>query len=115
MAATFYSHAFSVAQENAQLAVVDAYDGSAPGALMIAQGTKRRGESAQLKPGTAVTLAPGAYQVSLDDSSSKSVKTVALTATDGGSHGVPQELVVFSGESSERSGASRASAAFLAA
>jgi len=124
MAATFYSHAFSVAQENAQLAVVDAYDGSAPGALKIAQSTKRRGESVQLKAGTAVTLAPGAYQVSLDDPSGKSVKMAALTATDGGKHvvmrvggsdGIPQELVVFSGESSERSGAPRAGGAGLLA
>jgi len=124
MAATFYSHAFSVAQENSQLAVVDAYDGSAPGALKIAQGKGHGKESAQLKPGTAVNLAAGAYQVSLDDASSKSVKTVALSATDGGKHvvmrvggsdGLPQELVVFSGESSERSGALRAGGALLAA
>ncbi|CAK0820059.1 unnamed protein product, partial [Prorocentrum cordatum] len=125
MAATFYSHAFSVAQEQAQLAVVDAYDGTAPGALKIAQGKGHGKESAQLKPGTAVSLAPGAYQVSLDDSSSKSSKTVALSATDGGKHvvmrvggsdGIPQELVVFSaGASDERSGAPRASAALLAA
>ncbi|CAK0791432.1 unnamed protein product [Prorocentrum cordatum] len=125
MAATFYSHAFSVAQENSQLAVVDAYDGSAQGALKIAQGKGRGKESAQLKPGTAVSLAPGAYQVSLDDSSGKSVKSVALSAADGGKHvvmrvggsdGIPQELVVFSGESSERSGASPAAgSAFLAA
>ncbi|CAK0825086.1 unnamed protein product [Prorocentrum cordatum] len=101
MAATFYSHAFSVAQENAQLAVVDAYEGSSPGAMKIAQGSKRRSETVQLKPGTAVTLTPGsAYQVSLDDSSSKVAKTVALTAAEGGKHvvirvggsdGIPQE------------------------
>jgi len=125
MAATFYSHAFSVAQENSQLAVVDAYDGSAQGALKIAQGKGRGKESAQLKPGTAVSLAPGAYQVSLDDSSGKSVKSVALSAADGGKHvvmrvggsdGLPQELVLFSaGERSERSGVRRASAALLAA
>ncbi|CAK0825083.1 unnamed protein product [Prorocentrum cordatum] len=124
MAATFYSHAFSVAQENAQLAVVDAYEGSSPGAMKIAQGSKRRSETVQLKPGTAVTLTPGAYQVSLDDSSSKVAKTVALTAAEGGKHvvirvggsdGIPQELVVFSGEASERSGALRAGAALLAA
>jgi len=123
MAATFYSHAFSVAQENSQLAIVDAYDGSATGTLKIAQG--RGKESTQLKPGTAVNLAPGAYQVSLDDSSSRSVKAVALSATDGGKHvamrvggsdGLPQELVVFSaGESSERGGAPRAGAALLVA
>ncbi|CAK0843494.1 unnamed protein product [Prorocentrum cordatum] len=125
MAATFYSHAFSVSQENSQLAVVDAYDGSTPGSLKIAFSKGRAKESAQLKPGTAVNLAPGAYQVSLDDSGSKSVKTVALSATDGGKHvamrvggsdGLPQELVVFSaGETSERSGARRAGAAILGA
>ncbi|CAK0832951.1 unnamed protein product [Prorocentrum cordatum] len=125
MAATFYSHAFSVAQESAQVAVVDAYDGSSQGALKIAQGNKRRAEAVQLKPGTAVTLAAGAYQVSLDDASGKSVKTVALTAAEGGKHvimrvggsdGIPQELVVFSGESAERSGASpRTGAALLGA
>jgi len=125
MAATFYSHAFSVAQENSQLAIVDAYDGSLPGALKIAQGRGQGKESAQLKPGTALNLSPGAYQVSLDDPSGKSAKTVALSATDGGKHvvmrvggsdGLPQELVVFSGESSERSGAPGAGvSAFLAA
>ncbi|CAK0906237.1 unnamed protein product [Prorocentrum cordatum] len=126
MAATFYSHAFSVAQESSQLAVVDAYDGSSPGSLKIARGSGRHGrESAALKPGAAVSLAPGAYEVSLEDPDSKSVKTVALSAGDGGKHvamrvggsdGLPQELVLFSaGERSERSGVRRASAALLAA
>jgi len=114
MAATFYSHAFSVAQESSQLAVVDAYDGPASGALKIAQGRGHGKESAQLKPGTAVNLSPGAYQVSLDDPSGKAARTVALSAADGGKHvvmrvggsdGLPQELVVFSGEAAERSGA----------
>ncbi|CAK0863554.1 unnamed protein product [Prorocentrum cordatum] len=114
MAATFYSHAFSVAQESSQLAVVDAYDGSAPGALKIAFAKGRAKESAQLKPGTAVNLAPGAYQVSLDDSSSKSVKTVALSATDGGKHvamrvggsdGLPQESWCSSRRATPRSAA----------
>ncbi|CAK0863552.1 unnamed protein product [Prorocentrum cordatum] len=125
MAATFYSHAFSVAQENAQVAVVDAYDGTSPGALKIAQGSKRRAEAVQLKPGTALTLAPGAYQVSLDDPGSKSARTVALTAAEGskhvimrvgGSDGIPQELVLFSaGDSSQRSSSHRAGSALLAA
>ncbi|CAK0857765.1 unnamed protein product, partial [Prorocentrum cordatum] len=86
MAATFYSHAFSVAQENAQVAVVDTFDGTATGVLKIAQGKGRAKESAQLKPGTAVSLTPGAYQISMDDANSKTMKTVSLSATDGGKH-----------------------------
>jgi len=125
MAATFYSHAFSSATEQAQLAVVDAYDGSSTGVFKIGQGHKRQTQDAAvLKAGSVVSLAPGAYQVSLEDASGKRVKTMALRA-DGGSKnifmrvgssdGLPQELVAFPGDSSARSGSLRSGVALSAA
>jgi len=123
MAATFYSHSFALEHGQSEIAVVDAYDGSDKHALKIGQATKRQTEAAELKANTVVSVAPGTYKVSMGDSS-KSAQTVALAAAQGSNHvvmrvggddGLPAELVVWSGESSERSGAFRASAAFVAA
>lgn len=123
MAATFYSHTFSVGHDRSEIAIVDAYDGSDKRALKIGQAARRQTEAADLKGNTVVSVAPGAYKVSMDDSS-RGAQAVALAAAEGGNHvvmrvggddGLPAELVVWSGEAPERSGALRAGAALLAA
>ncbi|CAK0801460.1 unnamed protein product, partial [Prorocentrum cordatum] len=124
MAATFYSHSFAVVHDHSEIAVVDAYDGSDRHALRIGQAGKRQTEAADLKANTVVSLTPGAYRVSMGDGS-KSAQTVALAAAEGSNHvvmrvggddGLPAELVAFTtGQTTERSGAPRASGALLVA
>mmetsp|Transcript_6195 Transcript_6195/g.16467 ORF Transcript_6195/g.16467 Transcript_6195/m.16467 type:complete len:252 (+) Transcript_6195:71-826(+) len=105
LAASFASHAYSDAAGSAQLAVVDAYSGSAAGGVQIHQGRKRsKGGEEVLKPGTVVALTSGEYQVELADGEDKALITVPVTVGAETKHvalrvGVEgsysQELVVF--------------------
>mmetsp|Transcript_127825 Transcript_127825/g.343050 ORF Transcript_127825/g.343050 Transcript_127825/m.343050 type:complete len:265 (+) Transcript_127825:59-853(+) len=105
LAASFASHAYSDSPGSAQLAVVDAYSGSAAGGVQIHQGRKRsKGGEEVLKPGTVVALTSGEYQVELADGEDKALITVPVTVGAETKHvalrvGVEgsysQELVVF--------------------
>jgi hypothetical protein len=105
MAATFASHTFSAGSgDKAQVAVIDAYTGDQPGVMSIkvAGRQNRRLGAAELRPGSAVTLAEGTYDVSLENKAEKSVLAATLTADAGtthivlrvGSDEVAQEILV---------------------
>jgi hypothetical protein len=106
LAASFASHAYSDSPGSAQLAVVDAYSGSAVGGVQIHQGRRRSksGHDEVLKAGTVVALSSGEYQVELADGEDKALITVPVTVGAETKHvamrvGVEgsysQELVVF--------------------
>merc|ERR1719373_854693 len=107
MSAAFASHMYSAADERAQVAVVDAYSGSATGVMRVQQARgKNKRQAADLKPGASVKVNAGSYQIGLDDARGKRVAAAALEAADHGryvvmrvgseSDGHAQELVVSS-------------------
>ncbi|CAK0870462.1 unnamed protein product, partial [Prorocentrum cordatum] len=89
MAATFASHTFGPASgDKAQVAVIDAYAGDQQGAISIkvAGRQNQRLGSAELRPGSAVTLEQNTYEVSLKNAAEQSTKAVPLHAAGGTSH-----------------------------
>mmetsp|Transcript_59493 Transcript_59493/g.169065 ORF Transcript_59493/g.169065 Transcript_59493/m.169065 type:complete len:272 (+) Transcript_59493:1-816(+) len=86
MSATFASHTFGpVSSDKAQVAIIDAYAGDQQGILKI-KAAGRHGDrqgSAELKPGSAVMLAEGTYDISLANAAEQSVQTVKLHAPGG--------------------------------
>ncbi|CAK0870458.1 unnamed protein product, partial [Prorocentrum cordatum] len=106
MAATFASHTFGPASgDKAQVAVIDAYAGDQQGAISIkvAGRQNQRLGSAELRPGSAVTLEQNTYEVSLKNAAEQSTKAVPLHAAGGTSHVV---LRVGSEEFSQESSSS---------
>jgi hypothetical protein len=112
LSAAFASHAFSTAaQPGAQVAVIDAYAGTASGILKIDSKTQR--QVAELKPGSSVSLGAGSYQVSLEDASSKRIKAAVLEVTESSRYvvmrvgseadGKTQDIVVSSANGNEGS------------
>lgn len=101
MSADFLSHTFLPDETGSQIAVLDTYTGSATGTMHIlsggpspatvqldaqlsAQGKRRR--TAELKAGTAASLAAGEYEVVLRDSGGKRQRTVSLDAAAGSTY-----------------------------
>jgi len=118
MSAAFASHMFSASDERAQVAVVDAYIGTATGALKIQQARGRnQRQTADLKSGSSIKVNAGSYQVDLDDASGKRRLTAPLEAADHARYvvmrvgseidGFPQELVVSPATGSDGIGATR--------
>jgi len=116
MSAAFASHMYSSADERAQVAVVDAYSGSAIASMRVQQAhSKTKRQAADLKPGSSVKVNAGSYQIGLDDASGKRIATTKLEAADHGryvvmrvgseSDGHAQELVVSSATGTEGIGA----------
>lgn len=105
MSATFASHTFGpVSSDKAQVAIIDAYAGDQQSVMKIKVSGRHsdRLGSAELKPGSAVTLAEGTYDVSLANTAEQSVQTVKLHAPGGttqvvlrvGSDEFAQEVIV---------------------
>jgi len=105
LSATFASHTFGpVSSDKAQVAVIDAYNGDQQGTMNIKVAGRHNDRlgSAELKPGSAVTLAEGTYDVSLTNTAEQSVQTVKMHVAGGtnsvvlrlGSDELSQEIIV---------------------
>jgi hypothetical protein len=105
MSATFASHTFGpVSSDKAQVAIIDAYAGDQQGVMKIKVSGRHNDRlgSAELRPGSAVTLDTGIYDVSLANTAEQSVQTVKLHAPGGtnqvvlrvGSDEFSQEVIV---------------------